>query len=242
MWNNHRSLNFLANILITGVVLAIVYVIGARVLALPFFLLQQVQVEVMDNNQASNKNLTHITRDQIEQIIHNSARGNFMMIDLKVLQRAFMELPWVRSVKILRDWPPTLNIFLEEHKLFAYWGETALVNTNGEVFHAITDNAFLPVFTGPDKSSQLIMRQYHIFNKLLQSTGYSIVEIALTPRHAWHIRLNTGTWLKLGKKQMKHRLKRYVAAHTQHNENLQEYANSAYIDLRYPNGFAVRMH
>ncbi|SEI68758.1 cell division protein FtsQ/DivIB [Nitrosomonas eutropha] len=242
MWNDHQSLNLLANILLTGVLLAMIYAVGIRVLALPFFSLREVRVEAVDKSQTNNIRLAHITRDQIEQVIHNSVNGNFIMIDLKILQKAFMELPWVRSVKISRDWPPALDILLEEHKPLASWGEAALVNTNGEIFHAIMDNARLPVFTGPDKSNHLITRQYHIFNKLLQPTGYTVTEIALTPRHAWHVRLNTGTWLKLGRKQMEQRLKRYVAVHTQYNESLDWYGNSTYVDLRYANGFAVRIH
>jgi len=242
MWNDHQSLNLLANILLTGVLLALIYTVGIKILALPFFSLREVRIEAIDNGQVSNMNLTHITRDQVKQVIHNSVNGNFIMIDLNILQKAFMELPWVRSVKISRDWPPSLNILLEEHKPLASWGEAALVNTNGEIFHAIIDNTRLPVFTGPDKSNHLVTRQYHIFNKLLQTTGYSIAEIALTPRHAWHIRLNTGTWLRLGRKQIIRRLKRYAAIHAQYHENLDWYGNSAYVDLRYANGFAVRIH
>jgi len=242
MWNDHQSLNFLANILLTGVLLAMIYAVGIRVLALPFFSLREVRIEAVNKSQIGNMNLAHITRDQVEQVIHNSVNGNFIMIDLGILQKAFMELPWVRSVKILRDWPPALNVLLEEHKPLAFWGEAALVNTNGEIFHAIMDNAQLPVFTGPDKSSHLITNQYHVFNKLLQPTGYSVAEIALTPRHAWHIRLNTGTWLRLGRKQIIQRLQRYVAVHRQYHENLDWEGHSAYVDLRYVNGFAVRTH
>lgn len=242
MWNDHQSLNLLANILLTGVLLALIYTVGIKVLALPFFSLREVRIEAVDNGQVSNTNLMHVTRNQVEQVIQNSVNGNFIMIDLNILQKAFMELPWVRSVKILRDWPPALNILLEEHKPLAFWGEAALVNTNGEVFHAMMDNARLPIFIGPDKSSQLITQQYHIFNKLLRPTGYSIAEIVLTPRHAWHIRLNTGIWLRLGRKQIVQRLKRYVAVYRQYHESLDWYDNSVYVDLRYANGLAVRVH
>ncbi len=241
MWNDHQSLNLLANILLTGVLLATVYVVGTRVLALPFFALREVQIETVNKDRLGNMSLTHVTRDQIEQVIRNSASGNFIMLDLEKLQNAFMELPWVRSVKILRKWPPALNILLEEHKPLAYWGEAALINTKGEIFHAIVDNVRLPVFTGPDNSSRLITRQYQIFNKLLQPAGQTATEIVLTPRHAWHVRLNTGTWLKLGREQIEQRLKRYVAIRTQYSEVLNQYENSGYVDLRYANGFAVRI-
>ncbi|WP_300085765.1 cell division protein FtsQ/DivIB [uncultured Nitrosomonas sp.] len=241
MWNDHQSLNFLANILLTGVLLATIYAVGTRVMALPFFSLKEIRVENMDKNPAGTTGFAYITRDQVEQVIRNSANGNFIMIDLKKLENTFMELPWVRSVKILREWPPALHILLEEHKPFAYWGESALINTKGEIFHAIMDNMRLPVFAGPDNSSQLIAQQYRYFNKLLQPTGQTATEIVLTPRHAWHVRLNTGIWLKLGREKVEQRLKRYVAVRTQYGENLDQYENSAYIDLRYANGFAVRI-
>ena len=241
MWNDHQALNFLANILLTGVLLATIYVVGTRVLTLPFFALREIRVEGISQIQPGYTGLMHTTRDQIEQVIHNTVHGNFMTIDLKALRNAFMELPWVRSVEILRSWPPALNISLAEHIPMAHWGEVALVNTNGEIFHAVADDTPLPVFTGPDKSSQLITRQYRIFNELLQSAGQTVMEVVLTPRHAWHIRLNTGTWLKLGREQIESRLKRYIAVRTQYDENLSQYGDTAYVDLRYADGFAVRM-
>lgn len=241
MWNDHQTLNFLANIMLTGVLLATLYVVGTRVLTLPFFSLREIRVEGVDHSQTVRVSLAHVTRGQIEQIMHNTADTNFMTVDLEALQAAFMELPWVRSVKILRDWPPALDVLLEEHVPLAHWGETALINTHGELFRAMTENAHLPVFVGPDvQSSHLITQQYQALNELLQPLGQSAQEIVLTPRHAWHIRLDTGTWLKLGRKHIESRLRRYVAVYQQHGESLTQQQTLAYVDLRYANGFAIR--
>ncbi|HRQ06415.1 MAG TPA: FtsQ-type POTRA domain-containing protein, partial [Nitrosomonas halophila] len=101
MWNDHQTLNFLANIMLTGVLLATLYVVGTRVLTLPFFSLREIRVEGVDHSQTVRVSLAHVTRGQIEQIMRNTADTNFMTVDLEALQAAFMELPWVRSVKIL---------------------------------------------------------------------------------------------------------------------------------------------
>jgi cell division protein FtsQ len=241
MWNDHQALNFLANILLTGVLLATIYAVGARVLTLPFFSLREIRVEGIGDTQAEQVSLTHVTRAQIEQIVSNTVSKNFMTIDLKSLQTAFKELPWVRSAKILREWPPSLRVLLEEHIALAYWGRTALINTHGELFHAMTEDIHLPVFVGPNAiNSPLITRQYKVFNELLQPVEQRAVEVVLTPRHAWHVRLNTGTWLKLGRVQIEPRLNRYVSVYMQHSEILNQHQTLAYVDLRYASGFAVR--
>lgn len=241
MWNDHQALNLLANIMLTGVLLAVIYVVGVRVLTLSFFSLREIRVVGVSDTQVERMSLKHVTRDQIEQVMRNTDRKSFMTIDLESLQAAFKELPWVRSAKILREWPPGLEVLLEEHIALAYWGETALINSHGELFRAKTEDQQLPVFVGPDAiSSQLIVNQYKVFNESLRAIGQSAAKVVLTPRHAWHVQLNTGTWLKLGREQIESRLNRYVSVYKQHSEILNQHEVLAYVDLRYSNGFAIR--
>lgn len=241
MWNDHQALNFLANILLTGVLLATFYVVGTRVMTLPFFALREVWVEGFDPAESKRAALLHVQRDQIEQVLNNSLNGNLMTVDLETIQHAFMELPWIRSVKIFRSWPPALNVQVEEQTAMARWGARALVNTNGEIFNAVTENSQLPIFHGPANSSQLIARQYTVFNKLLRPIEQKVTEIMLTPRHAWHVRLDTGIKLKLGREKIESRLKRYVAVYAQYGEHLYQQEDSVDMDLRYADGFAIRM-
>lgn len=240
MWNDHQALNLLANTLLTGVLLITVYVIGVRVLALPFFSLREIRIESVDHLRVKQATPLNVSREQLEQAIKNSLNGNFMTIDLQILQTALTELPWVRSATISRQWPPALHILLEEHVPLARWGNTALVNTHGEIFHASIQGDSMPVFIAEDDgNSPLIFRYYKIFRKMLRSIGREVMEVVLTPRHAWHIRLDTGVWLKLGRKEIESRLQRYVFVMSQHKHGFDQENPPSYVDLRYPDGLAI---
>lgn len=163
-----------------------------------------------------------------------------MTIDLQGLQAALTELPWIRSVTISREWPPALHIMLEEHVPLAYWGKTALINTRGEIFHASGQGEIMPVFNAADsENGPLISRTYKAFRKMLRPIEQDIVEVVLTPRHAWYIRLDTGTWLKLGRKEIQPRLQRYISVMYHHKHSLDQRGSLSYVDLRYPDGLAI---
>ncbi|SFI56871.1 cell division protein FtsQ [Nitrosomonas sp. Nm34] len=241
MWNNYRMLNLFANMMFIGVILAAIYVLGSRVIKLPLFVLKEINVEGMSTNQLDNTKLRYITRQEIEGIAQNEVRGNFFTVNLDALRETFKSLPWVRSAKVQRTWPSGLKVMLEEHSAFAYWGDTALVNRQGEIFRAPTDE-ILPVFTGPSEESvSVIMDQYKIFNKLLEPIKQSVAEITLSPRHAWLVRLENGTLLKLGREKIETRLKRYISVYSQSIVNMNQSIPLEYVDLRYPNGFAIRL-
>ncbi|SDH59665.1 cell division protein FtsQ [Nitrosomonas sp. Nm132] len=241
MWNNYRMLNLFANMMFTGVILAAIYVLGIRVIKLPLFALKEISVEGMSANQSENAKLQHVTRQQIQSIVLNEVRGNFLTVNLDALREAFKDLPWVRAAKIQRNWPSGLKVMLEEYTAFAYWGDAALVNRQGEIFRAPTDE-ILPVFIGPtEESTAVIIEQYEIFNKVLEPIRQRAAEIELSPRHAWLVRLENGTLLKLGREKIETRLRRYVSVYRQSIVNLNQSIPLDYVDLRYPNGFAIRM-
>jgi cell division protein FtsQ len=112
------------------------------------------------------------------------------------------------------------------------------VNTQGEVFRAHYDGV-LPVFDGPEGSAKEMAIQYAYFRRSLEAIGRAPVQVSMSPRRAWTIRLDGGTAIELGRSDIEGRLARFV----------QNYARAAtllgrrmeYVDLRYPNGFAVRV-
>ncbi len=101
---------------------------------------------------------------------------------------------------------------IEEHVALARWGNTALVNTHGEIFNAASEDQ-LPIFEGPAESSRDLMRQYATFNRNSAALATKHRQIKLSPRHAWRVHLDNGTILELGREQMKTRLERYVLMH-----------------------------
>ena len=238
MWDNHHMLHLLANLLFALVALAVTYTIGSWMVNSSVFPLKQVSVSGINNG---NGELRHVTREQIDKVVRSKIAGNFLTVDLEATRTAFEKLPWVRVASVRRRWPQSLEVTLEEHVAMARWGSEALVNTHGEVFGgdvAAVDEK-LPVFIGLPESSYDVARQYAAFSKLLQPLQQHIAQLNLSPRRAWRIYLENGTVLELGRDQMEARLARYVSAYDRSLAQLNQ--QLAYVDLRYSNGFAVRM-
>ncbi len=235
MWDNHRMLHILANGLFTLAALVAAFAIGPSVVNLPIFALKEVSV---DGFSSIDGEFRHVTRKQINSLIRSEVAGSFFTVDLDTISNAFEKLPWVRVANVRRHWPQSLEVTLEEHIALARWGNFALVNTYGEVFNAVTDKR-LPAFTGPEESSQEVARQYAVFRKILQPLQQNITQVDFSPRRAWRIHTENGIVLELGREQVEARLGLYVSAHDHVISQFKK--QFTYVDLRYPNGFSVRM-
>jgi cell division protein FtsQ len=162
--------------------------------------------------------------------------ANFFAADLAEVRASVERLPWVRHVAVRRIWPGRLEISIEEHVALARWGDDALVNTYGERFAGKTDQV-LPVFIGPAGTQAEVTRRYANFTAIVAPLGSRIERVVLSPRHAWQLRLSNGLHLALGRDAdlAESRLRRFVEVYPAvKNKN-------EYVDLRYPNGFAVRV-
>ena len=184
-------------------------------------------------------NLERTGKAQLEAALPRIS-GNFFAADLAEVRASVERLPWVRHVAVRRVWPGRLEISIEEHVALARWGTgdetSALVNTHGERFAAKTDQA-LPLFIGPAGTQAEVARRYARFNEIIAPLGTRIERVALSARHAWQLRLANGLHLALGRDAdlAENRLRRFVEVYpTVSNKN-------EYVDLRYPNGFAVRV-
>ena len=64
------------------------------------------------------------------------------------------------------------------------------------------------------------------------------VRVVLTQRHAWQLKLGNGMHIMLGRDAdlAEERLRRFVDAYPSVRKKQHEY-----VDLRYPNGFALRV-
>lgn len=235
MWDNYRVLNTLANCLLTFVVLVTVVAISPSVINLPIFALKEVSIT--GTNKADGR-FKYITREQINSLVSNQVAGSFFTVDLDRISTTFENLPWVRAASVRRHWPHSLEVKLEEHVVLARRGSSELVNIYGEVFFATTDK-LLPEFTGPVESSYEVSKQYAVFRKLLQPLQKKITQLDFSPRRAWRIHMEDGVVLELGREQVETRLGVYVLAHDHIASYFKE--QITYVDLRYPNGFSVRV-
>lgn len=228
MWDDHRLLDTIAKLLYGVALLALLYGLVTVVLRFPIFALREVSV---------GGRVTHTTREQVEAIVRE-LRGNFFTIDLEAARLAFEKLPWVRGAKLRRIWPDRVAVTLDEHAALARWGDAGLVNTYGEVFEAATSTA-LPVFVGPEGSASEMTAQYRTFAAILAEVGRAPKQVRLSERRAWELKLDDGCVLELGRSDVDGRLARFTSVYTHTVGRLASGPHR--IDLRYPNGFALRL-
>lgn len=235
-WDRPALINLLADALLLFSIVLLTYaaLLGAQ--RLPVFPLRQMVVA---------GKVHQVTPMQVEYAVRSSVSGNFFTIDLDNVRAAFEKLPWVRRAEVRRVWPDGIEVNIEEQMAVARWrqadGEYRLVNVAGEVFVAASE-ADLPIFSGPEGSAAQMLERHQEFTRALAPIGRTPKEMSLSMRQAWQVKLDDDLLLVLGRDDAAHpvsgRLRRFVSAYPE----LQQQFSSSWrlIDMRYPNGFAVR--
>jgi cell division protein FtsQ len=227
MWDNTPLLRGIANVLFGVSFVLVLYGTVRYVLHLPVFPLHVVELTAVPQRVSS---------ELMEKVVHEQVSGNFFTVDLEATRQAFEKLPWVRKVSVRRKFPWSLEVEVEEQVALARWNGTSLVNTYGEVFSATTDQV-LPVFIGQPETSPQVTQMYADLNAALQPLHQQIVQISLSPRYAWQVKLDKGMVLELGREEMQERMTRFVKVYPYSLAALARPAN--HVDLRYRNGFAA---
>ncbi|MGQ0655476.1 MAG: cell division protein FtsQ/DivIB [Betaproteobacteria bacterium] len=238
MWDNPRALNMAAGMLVGLAALAFAAVALLALLRSELFPVREIVVQGA---------LARTARAELEDAVRGRVGGNFFAASPGEVRRALEQLPWIRRVEVRRAWPDRLEVRLEEHVALARWGEhnenpqlRALVNTYGERFNGASD-AVLPMFIAPAGTEAELARRYARFAEVTAPLGVSLERVVLTPRLAWQLRLGNGLQVMLGRDgaQAEARLARFVEAYGQTLARVARHHD--YVDLRYPNGFALRV-
>jgi cell division protein FtsQ len=229
MWDNPRALNRITRLLHAVAALLLAYAALVLISQLPAFAWRHVKVE---------GDTRHISREAVAMIVRRDLRGNFFTLDLESVRAAFERLPWVKRATLRRRWPDRLEVVLVEHVPLARWNDRALVDAHGNVF-GLGDDDRLPRFFGPQGTSKEVAAQYDYFRQALAAIHQVPVQVELTARGAWRLKLASGLTLELGRTQMDRRLARFVAVYDRTIGTLDRKVD--YVDLRYRNGFAVRV-
>jgi cell division protein FtsQ len=231
MWDNPRILNLAAGALVGIAVFAFTIAGAVLLLRSPLFPLTEIEL---------THTLGNTTREEIEAAVRGRIGGNFFAVAPAQVREGLEELPWVRRASVRRVWPDRLEVTLEEHVAFALWGDQGLVNAYGERFSAVTDER-LPVLLGPAGTEHEVTQRYARFAAAVAPLGAKLERLVLSERHAWQLRLDSGLLIMLGRDAdgAEARLRRFVQAHP---ATLGRMARKhEYVDLRYPNGFALRV-
>jgi len=184
--------------------------------------------------------INHLDRQEMETLLAPFVNKGFFAVDIDRIKEQVLQLPWVGQVVVRRTWPDQVMIAIREKSPIAVWNDNSLLSSAGELFSPSAESypAELPEFSGP-AGEQILMSQYYAkMNSLLTPLHFKITRLELSPSMAWRLTLENGMKLNVGHKDVLTRLTHFVKVYPKIVG--ERVAEVEYIDLRYPNGMAVR--
>lgn len=199
----------------------------------------------LDGNVAPIENVriegafAHLSQQAIRQQLAAVLQQGYFTIDLEAVRQALLAMPWVQDASVWRQWPSGLSIRIDEKRAVAYWSDNALLSDRGELFAPaeLDTTMALPRLQGPDGRHQKVWRVLVDLQQQLAPLGMEVARLTLDQRRSWSMEMSNGIELHLGRRQTHRRVQRFVSVFAMHNAP--DLSGVEYIDLRYPNGFAM---
>jgi cell division protein FtsQ len=230
-------------VLLAVVVLGVLMAGLVRMGRLPIFQIQKVQLE----GDLQRNNLATVRANVVSRL-----QDGFFHVDLGHSREVFEAIPWVRKAVVRRVWPNELRVRLEEHQPAAYWHhedrENELVNVQGEIFDANlgdVEDERLPTLDAPTHATaEDAVRMLEMLRKLKPAlvTLGDIDALKLTERGSWSVTLDSDARIELGRgtpDEVLARVDRFVRTLPELHRKYP--AQLSYADLRYPEGYAVKL-
>jgi len=176
---------------------------------------------------------------EVERAVRENLNGGFLTANLGTIQRAVEKLPWADHARVQRHWPDGLYVQVTEQVAAARWGDSALVNTRGEVFAVDARHipGELPRLDGPAGSEAQVAELYFQLYPRLLEAGLRATSLTEDARGAWQLELSNGVLVRFGRRQLTERVERFLRAGTAVLSR--RGSEISVLDMRYSNGFAV---
>lgn len=181
--------------------------------------------------------LGHVREQDLQGVVSAELDGGLLLVDVARLRQAVEALPWVASASVRRVWPDALRITVTEQVPVAQWNEAGLLNGEAEVFRPESRPDGLPALAGPTGSEREVLTAWRWLTTRLAGIGERVTAVRLDARRAWTVELAGGTTLVLGRAHTESRIERLIDTWTRLD---MAGRTPRVIDLRYPNGYAVR--
>ncbi|BDX05595.1 cell division protein FtsQ [Planctobacterium marinum] len=226
-----RSAEFVAGVTFLLIVLALFLISGQWVAQW----LQDEQKVPLRQVLVSGE-LKQLSAEDINRAVRQEGAVSLFAIDVDETHQAIESLPWVYQASIRKSWPDTLKVYVIEQVAVARWNEDMLLNQYGGIFDAGWQGNTLPALFGPGGSEQTVLQGLKAMQGLLDGSQLTITELSLSERYAWHLKLENGIQLRLGRTEFIDRLQRFIDVYPLLLKNEKAVA---YVDLRYDTGLAV---
>ncbi|TXL00112.1 cell division protein FtsQ [Methylococcaceae bacterium HT1] len=182
----------------------------------------------------------YIDKQDIKMKISPLVQAGYFSVDLQAIQQSVMDLPWAERVQVQRIWPDRLKLRIYEQKPVIRWQAHSLLNERGEVFRPLNIDRFqpLPVLYAPNVQRQQLLEVMHGLSISLMGQGLYLAEFRVNERQSWLLSMENGLSIQLGRLQPLEKISQLMKAFIVSGGELVN--KMAYVDMRYPNGYAVR--
>lgn len=181
----------------------------------------------------------HVSQQEQMTLLRPVVQGGYFSVDLEAIRKAALQSPWVEEAVVSRQWPDAVRVQIIEKQPVARWGKQGLISSKGELFLPVAAEGTeaLPMLFGPANKARYVMEQFRSMNGILRGLGMHIVELQLTDRMSWFLRLDNGMQVVVDQADTIEKLQRFAYLYQRQLEP--DAANITSIDLRYRNGVAV---
>lgn len=221
---------FFALLLTFGISLVIAPIIFSKNLEMNESIVQKVNI-TGDLRYTSKKQLT----DALGPLVESS----ILLTDLNLIRSRLEAISSIYKVSVRRRWPYRLDINLIEQIPIARWGDSQLINNQGDIFECpgnSSDWIHLPRLDGLRGDAVEVIAIYRKINEVLSQIDQKIVALRTGDLRQLEITLNGGAELFLNKENFLYGLRRFVSHISHLNVNDEDIER---VDLRYVNGFAL---
>lgn len=196
--------------------------------------------------------LVHNDISSLSDSISKKIYGNFYNLNLEKTKQIFESTPWISHAVVRRVYPNHVQVTLSEYKSKAVWGareDMRLVDEAGKIFEVAVnedEDESLPQLIGPEGQGKLMLKMYKEVSTALQPLKSTLQTLELNARGSWIATLDGGAHIELGRGNtvdVVNRIDKFsVSAEKMLTKLNRKSADIQYVDLRYSDGYAVRMH
>lgn len=211
------------------------------VLALIFLSFDKIkQTTQFPIHQVKIYGVKHLDLQETQHMLLPFVRKGFFGVQVDLIKEQLLQVPWVADASVRRVWPDQVVIAVSEKNPVARWNRNRLLSSTGDIFNPVITSypVNLPHFLGPEGQQMSMLEFYSKINSLFNPLHLKITRLELTPYSSWYVEFANGIKVRLGYKDVLTRVGHFVKVYSKIVG--ERAADVDYVDLRYPNGLAVR--
>jgi cell division protein FtsQ len=184
---------------------------------------------------------TEVAESQVLAAAGVSPRNSLAFLDAAEVRRKVMELPLVKSARVLKLYPDRLVIAIEERQPYALWqqeGTIHIIDSEGKVIDDLRDEKFLTLPFVVGEGAQIRVAEY---NSLLSGLGDLASRVkagVYVAGRRWTLDMKNGVQVKLPEQGAGEAVA--TLARLQHDVRILD-KDILTVDLRTPGRIAVRV-